>query len=139
MNDTSSMVVASAIDLHDRTQSTTTTPLSTTEESFCTILDATPVIAAESESVGEVATDISFKQRAEYMTRRGVKVVPALPGEKRSHLKRWPQLATTSLEQIEQWDKENPDFNCVSVPKPDSIWIADIDDLDVLEKLPQQL
>jgi hypothetical protein len=47
------MVVASAIDLHDRTQSTTTTPLSATEVSFCTILDATPVIAADAESAGK--------------------------------------------------------------------------------------
>jgi putative DNA primase/helicase len=136
MND-KSIVVASG---HDHTQSTTAASSSATEILFQQIFNVTPVTPTESDGAGNVAAaEISFKQRAEYMTRRGVKVVPALPGEKRSHLKRWPQLATTSPEQIEQWDKENPDFNCVSVPTPDTVWIGDIDDLGVLERLPHQL
>lgn len=82
---------------------------------------------------------LTFKQRADYISQRGVPVVPALPGTKRSHITGWPQLATTSPERIEEWNQQNANFNCVSVPKPGTVWIADIDHVEVLDNLPQPL
>jgi putative DNA primase/helicase len=82
---------------------------------------------------------MTFKERAEMMILRGVRVVPARPGMKFSTLEGWPQLATTDPDQITRWNVENRESNCVSVPTLDTVWILDVDNLKALEKLPHEL
>jgi hypothetical protein len=56
----------------------------------------------------------TFRDRALACIQRGFQVIPLRPESKipPSTLSDWPNLATNSLETIDQWNQQNPAFNC---------------------------
>jgi putative DNA primase/helicase len=69
----------------------------------------------------------TFLHLAAEMAMRNIPVIPLVPRQKNTFLRDWPNLATIDLKQIEQWNRENPHYNCGAVAKPDGIWILDCD------------
>ena len=69
---------------------------------------------------------MTFLERATPYAKLGIPVFPLLPKEKRppSSMTDWPSLATTNLAQIAAWNKENSDYNCGLVAKPDGGWVG---------------
>ena len=78
---------------------------------------------------------MSLKDIALPLIERGIRVVPAQPGDRASHLENWPDLATTDPAVIEQWDKKYPDWNLVCVSNLADVCIVDIDNLDAALKM----
>src|SRR5206468_7518579 len=70
-----------------------------------------------------------FKTIALDMIKRGVHVSPARPGRRYSDLPDWQNKATLDPAQVDIWAAENPNYNCVSVAKAESVCILDIDDV----------
>jgi hypothetical protein len=73
---------------------------------------------------------MSLKDIALPLIKRGIRVVPARPGERASRLQDWPNLATTDLKVVEQWDAQYPDWNLVCVSHLEDVCIVDIDNLN---------
>jgi hypothetical protein len=61
-----------------------------------------------------MSENITFKDRAIACIQRGFAVIPLRPESKLplSTMAGWPELATTSIEQIESWNAQNANFNC---------------------------
>ena len=78
---------------------------------------------------------MSLKDIARPLIERGIRVVPAKPGERASTLPGWPTLATTDPTIIEEWDKQYPDWNLVCVANFDDVCIVDIDNLKAAYKM----
>jgi hypothetical protein len=78
---------------------------------------------------------VSLKDIARPLIERGIRVVPAKPGERYSTLGNWQTLATTDPAAIDQWDKQYPDWNLVCVSNLEDVCIVDADDLDAATKL----
>src|SRR5580692_10681288 len=78
--------------------------------------------------VGEVKqVGGSFRAIATPLVARGIPVIPIPPRQKGANLKSWQTLATTKLEQIEEWHSENPQYNVGAVAKLDGFWMLDVD------------
>jgi len=71
---------------------------------------------------------VSFKSIADPLIKRGVSVVIAAPGDRNSFVKDWHNLATTDQPQVDKWNEENPNYNCISVAKYGGDWLLDCDD-----------
>lgn len=54
---------------------------------------------------------MTFLERAAPMIELGIPVIPVEPKLKGTLLPDWPDQATTDPQQIERWNKENPDYN----------------------------
>jgi hypothetical protein len=77
---------------------------------------------------------MSFADIAKAMIKRGVYVVPTYPGLRQPALKNWQNLATLDPAQVEQWNNENPNYNCVSVAKNDGVAMLDIDNVEAAKR-----
>ena len=51
---------------------------------------------------------VSLRDIALPLIQRGIRVVPARPGDRMSTLPAWPILATTDPERIAEWDGQYP-------------------------------
>jgi hypothetical protein len=69
----------------------------------------------------------SFRDIALPLANRGIKVIPVQPLSKRGVLEDQFKHATTSAEQIERWNAENPRYNVGCVGTPEGIVILDCD------------
>ena len=78
---------------------------------------------------------VSLRDIALPLIERGIRVVPARPGERMSTLPAWPILATTDPERIAEWDRQYPDWNLVCVANFEDNLIVDIDDLKAAYKI----
>ena len=82
---------------------------------------------------------MSFLATATGMAQRGVAVTPTYPGLRHPAKDGWNgkdgwYAATTDLNTIEAWAKEDPNFNCCCIAKHDGIFMLDIDDLAAAQK-----
>jgi putative DNA primase/helicase len=64
---------------------------------------------------------------AKTVARHKIKIVPVPPKEKGCKLADWPERATSDIEQIQQWEQEQPDGNYGVVCTPDTIVVLDAD------------
>jgi putative DNA primase/helicase len=64
---------------------------------------------------------------ARIMAKHGVAVIPVPPKEKGCKLGNWPDLASTDLNQIEEWAQAEPDGNYGAVCSPDTVVALDAD------------
>jgi putative DNA primase/helicase len=64
---------------------------------------------------------------ARKMAEHGVAVIPVPPKEKGCKLLDWPQLATTDINQINNWAETEPDGNYGCVCTPESVVVLDAD------------
>jgi hypothetical protein len=79
----------------------------------------------------------TFLERALPMIARGVPVIPLRPRSKAAFLSGWEALATTDADQIAQWGRDNPAFNCgsVAIGKLDGHWFWDVDQADAIQRM----
>ena len=80
----------------------------------------------------------NFLEIAKPLIERGIKVIPVEPFSKRGVLKDQFKFATTRLEQIRQWNTENPDYNVGCVGSPDGIVILDCDVKGLIKSIEQE-
>jgi hypothetical protein len=80
----------------------------------------------------------SFKEIAMPLAERGIKVIPVYPLSKRGVLEDQFKHATTSIEQIEIWNAENPNYNVGCVGTPDTIAVLDCDAKGLLKRIEQE-
>jgi putative DNA primase/helicase len=79
---------------------------------------------------------MGFREIAHEMTRRGVAVVPTLPGLRHPALSEWPRLATTDAAEVDAWANSGyGSHNCCCVAKFGGVFFLDIDDLAAAQKL----
>jgi Bifunctional DNA primase/polymerase, N-terminal len=71
------------------------------------------------------------------LAERGIPVIPVEPSEKRCLLPDWQRRATTSLEQIAQWNAENPNYNVGCVAEPDGI-VLDCDVKGLMRRIEEE-
>jgi len=64
----------------------------------------------------------------ELVIKRGIPCIPIPPKQKGTRLKDWPNRATTDLDQLRAWYKENPDYNIGAVATDSGVWMLDDDD-----------
>ena len=64
---------------------------------------------------------------AKTVARHNIRIIPVPPREKGCKLADWPELATSDVEQIQQWEQEQPDGNYGVVCTPDTIVVLDAD------------
>ena len=78
-----------------------------------------------------------FKDIATPLSQRNIPVVPLRPRTKIAFLPNWETLATTDINQIEEWDKTYADANCGSVAKAVSggIWLFEFDAPEVAQRV----
>jgi hypothetical protein len=70
------------------------------------------------------------------MVKRGIPVIPLKPNSKLPALVAHGVLdATLNIEQIEAWDKTQPNCNCAAAASPDGCWFLDIDDMSMVKGL----
>lgn len=75
------------------------------------------------------AAEVSEKlQAAIELAELGYFVCPAIPNDKPPAISRWPELATTDSNQLEEWWAENPDYN-VGIHCADIV-VIDIDTIN---------
>jgi putative DNA primase/helicase len=79
-----------------------------------------------------------FKIIASAMAERGIPVIPIPPRQKAAQLKDWPERATTDINQIETWHKENPQYNCGAVATRNGFWMLDCDQAGLLERIEKE-
>lgn len=70
---------------------------------------------------------MSFRDIALPLAARGIPVIPVQPREKRCILPAWQERASTNVDQIEAWNRENNEFNVGCVGKFDGVAIFDCD------------
>jgi Bifunctional DNA primase/polymerase, N-terminal len=80
----------------------------------------------------------SFNEIALPLANRGIKVIPVRPLSKEGVLKDQFRYATTSPEQIECWNHENPNYNVGCVGTPDTILILDCDVKGLIQRIEQE-
>ena len=83
----------------------------------------------------------TFLDRASFMTKLGVPVVPLPPCKKFPPPKGWQDFATTDINTIRGWLVPNgqpaiasEDSNCACVAKLDGVWFFDIDNLKAVSE-----
>lgn len=84
------------------------------------------------------ATVPTFRDIALPLAERGIKVIPVRPLSKRGVLENQFRHATTSAEQIERWNTENPCYNVGCVGTPDGIAILDCDVKGLMRRIEQE-
>src|ERR1700751_5616672 len=77
----------------------------------------------------------TFLSIATPLIERGIPVIPAQPNEKRCLLPEWQKKATTDVEQVKLWYRENPNFNVGCVGKPDGLVMLDCDVVGLREQI----
>lgn len=72
---------------------------------------------------------MTFLERALPYAKMGIPCFPLKPGQKEpiAGFAKWPDLATTDLEQLAKWNEENPDYNCGLVAKSDGFLFLEFD------------
>lgn len=78
---------------------------------------------------------MTFADRAALVTPFGVPVAPLKPRSKDPFLNDWQHLATTDETQIAAWAEQNPAYNCAAVARKGGVWILDIDDPSLPERI----
>lgn len=78
---------------------------------------------------------MTFLERAQVLTSRGIPLIPVEPHSKRAFLKGWDELATTDMAQVSAWAAEFPNHNTGAVGKVDGHLILDIDDKEIAYQL----
>jgi len=80
----------------------------------------------------------TFRDIALPLAARGIKVIPVSPLSKRGVLEDQFKYATTSIQQIEIWNRENPNYNVGCVGTPGTIAILDCDVKGLLKRIEQE-
>lgn len=78
---------------------------------------------------------MGFYDIAAPLAQRGLACVPVEAGLKRCRLPNWPNLATTDLSQLREWDNAYPSANVGVVAKPDGAALLDCDTPDLLARI----
>jgi hypothetical protein len=78
----------------------------------------------------------AFLKFARWSTSRGINIVPGFGGEKFSRLKDWPTLATTNDMRLREWAQNDDYVNPIAVAKTGETISVDIDDSNMVAKLP---
>lgn len=64
---------------------------------------------------------------AQTVAKHNIRVIPVPPKEKGCKLLDWPELATSDLSTIQQWERQQPDGNYGVVCTPDTVVVLDAD------------
>lgn len=80
----------------------------------------------------------TFLSIATPLIERGIPVIPVQPNDKACLLLEWQKRATTDIEQVKLWGRENPDFNVGCVGKPDGIVILDSDSPELIDRIQRE-
>jgi len=80
----------------------------------------------------------TFLEIATPLIQRGIPVIPVQPNEKRCLLPEWQMKATTDIEQVKLWQKENPYFNVGCVGTPEGIVILDADNPELIARIERE-
>jgi len=80
---------------------------------------------------------MSFRDIALPLSALGIPTTPVGANSKAAFLPDWPTSATTDVAQIEEWDRAYGNINAAAVAtgKPDGIWMLEVDDPNVLERI----
>lgn len=80
----------------------------------------------------------TFLEIATPLIQRGIPVIPVQPNEKRCLLPEWQKKATTDIEQVKLWQRENPLFNVGCVGTPEGIVILDADHPELIARIERE-
>jgi Bifunctional DNA primase/polymerase, N-terminal len=78
---------------------------------------------------------MTFLERALLTVTKGVPVIRLRPNAKAAMDAGWPQLATTDIDIIKQWNDESPNSNCGAVATPKGVWFWETDSPDVAQRV----
>lgn len=80
---------------------------------------------------------MGYKEIATPLAERGVPTIPLRPRTKIAFLSEWEENSTTSLGQIDAWDREYPEANgaCVALAKLGSFWFFEVDKPEVIQRI----
>jgi hypothetical protein len=80
---------------------------------------------------------MGFREIVAPLVERGIPVIPLRPRTKIASISDWQNLASTDLQQIEAWAKDQPDANaaCVAQARVGSYWFFEIDHSDVQTRI----
>ena len=81
---------------------------------------------------------MTFADRAAIVTQYGIPVMPLLSRDKKAFIDDWQNLATTDADQIAEWNKQNPAYNCAAVGLAGGFWIFDVDDPTLLARIEKE-
>jgi hypothetical protein len=81
-----------------------------------------------------------LKEIAAPLISRGVPVIPLRPKTKVAFLSNWQDLATTDEKIIEEWDRQDENYNaaCVAFAKIGGVWFLEIDQAGFAKKIEEQ-
>ncbi|VVB52908.1 Uncharacterised protein [uncultured archaeon] len=81
-----------------------------------------------------------FQEVAVSLAGRGVPIIPLRPRTKIAFMNNWPEIATTDLAKLVQWDQDFLDANAASVAfaRPDGVWFLEIDKPGYQEEIERQ-
>jgi hypothetical protein len=82
---------------------------------------------------------LTFAERAAILTKYGIPAMPLEPRDKRAFLNNWQHLATTDADQIANWNKQNPEYNCAAVGRKGGFWILDVDSPTLFARCEQEI
>jgi P4 family phage/plasmid primase-like protien len=80
----------------------------------------------------------TFLSIATPLIERGIPVIPVQPNEKRCLLPEWQKKATTDIEQVKLWHRDDPDFNVGCVGTPEGVVILDSDSPELIDRIERE-
>jgi archaellum biogenesis ATPase FlaH len=88
--------------------------------------------------IGQIMEYPSFLEIAKPLIARNIPVIPVEPWDKACFLDKWQMNATTDINQIIEWNKDNPLYNVGCVGKPDHQVMLDCDMAGLVERIERE-